>query len=343
MHTPFFESTLTKSLGSGNSSALLAMRDSVAPITFARLRSDEPCGRWTAQTAPETVIAFMVALAPASGLEIRTNDKNSKLNPLSKGHTLILDLSTSRIATLNPPYDFLQFHLPIATMDLLSYDRGMRPIEKLPTVLCIEDPIMHALALSIVPMLANPERTSSAFIDSVAQAFHAHVISTYGSPIKSEYPVRSGLTPAQLRRSQKLIESRLDRDVSITDLAKECRLSRSHFARAFRQATGMPPHKWIIKKRVDRAKELLLESGLELAQIGLACGFFDQSHFTRAFVRQEGYGPGEWRRLRASCGTSTRRSPLNERVNPWTESGSAARTAKFGASHSVSKLAGALV
>ena len=72
----------------------------------------------------------------------------------------------------------------------------------------------------------------------------------------------------------------------------------SHFERAFRQTTGMPPHQWLTKHRVERAKALLSLGSLELAEIAEACGFADQSHFTRVFSRCEGVTPGRWRRRR---------------------------------------------
>jgi AraC-like DNA-binding protein len=73
-------------------------------------------------------------------------------------------------------------------------------------------------------------------------------------------------------------------------------LSAKHFARAFRQSTGVPPHRWLIEKRIERAKALLLGGGLSLAEIALACGFADQSHFTAAFRRGTGITPGAYRR-----------------------------------------------
>ena len=94
------------------------------------------------------------------------------------------------------------------------------------------------------------------------------------------------------------IDAHLCGDPSVSDLARECRLSASHFARAFRQSTGMAPHRWIMKRRMERAKELLLEGELDLVQVALTTGFFDQSHFTRYFRRSEGHSPGKWRRLR---------------------------------------------
>ena len=79
-------------------------------------------------------------------------------------------------------------------------------------------------------------------------------------------------------------------------LAEECGLSPRHFARAFRQSTGVPPHRWLMRHRVQRAKELLRRQALSLADIALRCGFADQSHFTRVFSREVGFSPGQWRR-----------------------------------------------
>jgi AraC-like DNA-binding protein len=94
------------------------------------------------------------------------------------------------------------------------------------------------------------------------------------------------------------VEAHLDGDPSIIDLARECGLSSSHFARAFSRTTGMPPHRWLMKRRVERAKHLLATGELELAQIALACGFVDQSHLNRVFTRFEDCAPGRWRWLR---------------------------------------------
>jgi AraC family transcriptional regulator len=124
---------------------------------------------------------------------------------------------------------------------------------------------------------------------------------------------RGGLAPWQLRRVNDFVDANLDGDPSIARLAGECGLSVSHFARAFKQAVGLPPHQWLTKRRVDRARELLLDSGVELAEIALTCGFVDQSHLTRVFSRAEGCSPGRWRRhqLQSPSGVSRGRQ-INE-------------------------------
>ena len=74
--------------------------------------------------------------------------------------------------------------------------------------------------------------------------------------------------------------------------ARECSLSAGHFARAFRQTTGLSPHQWLLRRRIDKAHELLCEGKLSLAEIASACGFADQSRFTKVYARLRGIKPG---------------------------------------------------
>ncbi|MGB7098143.1 MAG: AraC family transcriptional regulator, partial [Xanthobacteraceae bacterium] len=213
--------------------------------------------------------------------------------------TYLFDLSRNTIADLTPPFDFLRFCLPVTTLDQLAYDRGVRRVGVLRTTSRgIYNPVMQGLALALLAALQDRAIATTLFLDSIALAFHAHVLSVYGGLLGSGSFARAGLAPWQLRRVNEFIEAHLGADPSITDLARECRLSESHFARAFRQATGVPPHRWLMKRRIERAKELLLEGNLALAEVALVCGFVDQSHLNRNFVQAEGYGPGKWRRLR---------------------------------------------
>jgi AraC-like DNA-binding protein len=110
---------------------------------------------------------------------------------------------------------------------------------------------------------------------------------------------RGGLAPWQAQRAKELMNANLDGKLPLSRLAEECGLSTRHFARAFRQTTGVPPHRWLLGRRVDRAKDLLHDPALSLAEVALACGFADQSHFTRMFTTVVGLSPGLWRRMRS--------------------------------------------
>ena len=111
---------------------------------------------------------------------------------------------------------------------------------------------------------------------------------------------RGGLAPWQARRVKAMIDKNLDVKLSVRALAEAVRLSPSHFSRAFRRTFGIAPHGYILRCRIDRAKELMRTTNDALADIALACGLTDQSHFSTVFRRIECESPNAWRRR--SCG-----------------------------------------
>jgi AraC-like DNA-binding protein len=109
-----------------------------------------------------------------------------------------------------------------------------------------------------------------------------------------------GLAPWQTRKLRTYLHENLSRSVLLKELAKETRLSQSHFCRAFRSTFGFAPHQWVLMARCRQAKVLLLDRSRSLVEIALDVGFSDQSHFTRAFGRLMGVQPGVWRRAHAT-------------------------------------------
>jgi transcriptional regulator GlxA family with amidase domain len=104
------------------------------------------------------------------------------------------------------------------------------------------------------------------------------------------------LTPRELRRAKEILRADLSGNLSLEQLARECGLSRSHFARAFRQSTGSAPHQWLMAQRIERARELLRGSRAPLREVARACGFVDASHFSRVFRGNTGTTPSVYRR-----------------------------------------------
>ena len=99
----------------------------------------------------------------------------------------------------------------------------------------------------------------------------------------------------QEERARRLILSHLENGISVTLLAEACALSRSDFTRKFKASIGHSPQEWMRLQRVEKAKRLLAEATLPLAEIGLECGFYDQPHFCRVFNRLTGLSPSAWR------------------------------------------------
>ena len=125
----------------------------------------------------------------------------------------------------------------------------------------------------------------------------------YGTPGKNLRSVqwrferaRGGLAPWQERRAKERLTADLSGNLSLSELARACRLSPSYFSQAFRQTVGSPPHQWLLTQRLERAKQLLLNTDQSLCEIALATGFADQSHFTRVFSVRIKASPAAWRR-----------------------------------------------
>lgn len=109
-------------------------------------------------------------------------------------------------------------------------------------------------------------------------------------------PRQGGLAPWQIRAVHDHVQTHLTEPLPMGALARLCRLSVSHFARAFKVSLGVTPHSFIVRQRLERVKELMLATRTPLAEIALACGLSDQSHMTRLFRRLEGCSPAAWRR-----------------------------------------------
>ena len=109
---------------------------------------------------------------------------------------------------------------------------------------------------------------------------------------------RGGLRPRALRHVREYILAHLEEDLSNHVLAKLVGLSAYHFSRAFKQSAGVSPHRFVLQSRVERAKHLLGETELSLAEIALIVGFGDQSHCARWFRKIVGITPSRFRWLR---------------------------------------------
>ncbi len=108
-------------------------------------------------------------------------------------------------------------------------------------------------------------------------------------------PTSGGLSAERLQRVRDYVEAHLDEELSLTVLADIACLSPYHFSRSFKEAAGVGPQRYVIQRRVERAKRLMRQTHQPLALIALEAGFADQSHFTIAFRREIGVTPGRFR------------------------------------------------
>ena len=110
-------------------------------------------------------------------------------------------------------------------------------------------------------------------------------------------PAQGGFAPWKKRKVQCFITENLEGALRVKELATLVSLSPARFSRAFKESFGQPPHAYIVKMRVERARALMLTTSESLSQIALACGLADQAHFCRRFRKVTGMTPSAWRRV----------------------------------------------
>jgi AraC family transcriptional regulator len=269
-------------------------------LVAARFRRVEPGLGMTLPNVRSDVCMAIVNLQPLNGDDIWCDGRHGRRASMPRGGFAILDHRHSWTTVQNEPFETVQVFMPLASLNELTDELRAPAIETLvcPIYSVQRDKIMLHLALSLLPALSRPKEVSGLFADHVFAAMRMHLAQTYGGLRPPPEKARGGLAPWQERRVKDLLLHDLHADRSLSDLANACGMSARHLVRAFKATTGLPPHRWLMRRRVERAKELLEFTDESLSEIALSCGFADQSHLTRVFQALAGSGPGAWRRQR---------------------------------------------
>ena len=243
-----------------------------------------------------------VPLSTYEGCENWEQGRYAATRNLVAGAACIADLKREPRFVIDRAFHAVHFRLPRSMFDMVADQSDARRIDEL----CYDigtgydDMVIRHLTGAARPALLDPDRANGLFVEHVAFALAAHLAHRYGNMRPRNPVVRGGLARWQEKRAYDLITANLAGGVSLQELAAECELSVSHFARAFRQTTGLPPHRWLLQRRLEVARNLMREGRHSLADIALASGFASQSHFTYVFKNQVGTTPGAWRRERAT-------------------------------------------
>ncbi|HKW34866.1 MAG TPA: helix-turn-helix domain-containing protein [Candidatus Acidoferrum sp.] len=134
------------------------------------------------------------------------------------------------------------------------------------------------------------------FLDSVEQAIAVALVDAYGvwcGPVRT---YRGGLGAGRLRRVIELVHARIEDELTLVEMAQSVELSTAHFAQMFRKSTGETPHQFVLRQRVERAKEMLRSTDARIIDVAVACGFKTQQHFAQVFRQMCGVSPSEYRR-----------------------------------------------
>ena len=268
-------------------------------LAVTELRVDRPVDRISDPLPREDAYLIAHELQSVRGIEYWEDGRYLRTFDTRLGESSITDLRREPMVRFESPAHWMLWLVPRAALDALADETNVPRIDGLPHKpgIGFADETMRHLNLAAVSALQRPEQVNRLFADHLTVAHAAYIAQAYGGMASAARLVKGGLAPWQERRAKEILSSDLSGETPLSAIAAACGLSPDHCARAFRKSTGLAPHAWLLQARVDRATVLLRNHELTLSEIALACGFVDQSHFTRVFVRRVGVTPGAWRRI----------------------------------------------
>jgi AraC family transcriptional regulator len=153
------------------------------------------------------------------------------------------------------------------------------------------DPLVHQIGLALKRALENSGNASRLYAETMTTALMVHLLQYYSAQQLTIPTYTGGLSKLKLQQVVDYIHAHLDRDLSLKELAAIVQMSAHYFSQLFKQSTGITPHQYVIRCRIERAKELLMQGKLTIADVAKVVGFVDQSHFHRHFKRLVGITP----------------------------------------------------
>ena len=268
-----------------------------AELAATETQDDNPLPGLSGSLADEAYLVSL-KLQDYPDCELWAHGKYVTKSDVKAGTTYLYDLRRDPRYIVNKPFHSIQFYLPRSVLDGIAAESRTPRVGDLACQFGFghEDAVMRHIGASLQEGLRRPDEVNQLFIDHMMLAFSAHVAQAYGGPQHLTKSARGGLAPWQVKRACEKLDSDLGGKLSLEQVAAEFGLSVSHFSRAFRVSTGLPPHQWLLRQRLKAAKQLMTVRELPLAEIAISAGFANQSHFTRVFSAAVGVSPGVWRR-----------------------------------------------
>ncbi|BDC47631.1 hypothetical protein TBR22_A00790 [Luteitalea sp. TBR-22] len=165
----------------------------------------------------------------------------------------------------------------------------------MPAAFGARDPQVVSIVNALVDETVTGGPTGALYAEHLGAALALRLAACHATGRMGPRSSRGGITPQRLRRIEDYVDAHLERRLSLEELAALAELSLSHFARQFKVTTGKAPHEYVLHRRLERARQMLLQTAAPVSEISVDCGFSDPSHLVRAFRRRFGVTPGQWR------------------------------------------------
>lgn len=270
------------------------------PGTFTIVRLQSPTGLPDRITKLSPVPALLVSTSlkplPSSSYQVWTSDKLVPTSVVHPFRSNVIDFASQPMCWAGRAFDYVHYSVPRQGLDDIAEDLGFGRVNDYRLAVLEDDLVLAQITKNILPFLGRSDALSVLALDQFNLIFGAHLIQQYGVLHKAARHSNGGLAPWQKRRASEVLRENMHGRIRLSDVARECGLSMSHFARSFKTSFGISTHQWLIQHRIQHAKSLMVQTTLSLLEIAVQSGFNDQPAFTRAFQQLVGVSPGRWRR-----------------------------------------------
>jgi AraC family transcriptional regulator len=178
-------------------------------------------------------------------------------------------------------------------------DQSSRPLdlENVRPLQGSDDPSLRGLLQLLLHEVESSSPSGLLYIDSLATALAMRLLPACAEPAKTPHGAIAALPNHLLRRVLDRLEAALGEHIDLATLAAETGYSNGHFLKMFHASTGLTPHRYLLERRLQRARELIDARVLSIAEVAQACGFSSHAHLTTAFHKKFGLSPSMYRRV----------------------------------------------
>ncbi len=193
------------------------------------------------------------------------------------------------------PSEYVNLHLDPAILQQIAIEHGLSPTIAIEHRVIFQDPTILHVAQLLKAEVVNGGVAGGLYVESLRNLLAVHLLRNHTQALVKPTVEVDRLDGLKLKQLKDYIEDHLADELEIATLAALIPISQFHFARAFKTATGTPPHRYIMQRRIERSKVLLSVTRLSVAEIAYQVGFANQSHFSAQFRKSVGLTPKQFR------------------------------------------------
>lgn len=244
-----------------------------------------------------TCLNHVVLLQLAGDAELELDGDLPKKKVVFKpGQVTVLPAAFPFSARSRDAGEFLSVSLEPAFLACATAEYGSLENLQLRSAIAEDDQLLAAILATFKKELESGKADGTLYAQSLATMLAVHLVEKYSISPSNRREIKGGLAKEQLLRTTTFIHERFASPITLAELADLNKVSLFHFTRLFKRSTGLTPYEYVTRVRVEKARDMLLRSQVNLTEVALQSGFYDQSHFSRHFKRVYGTTPAAFAR-----------------------------------------------